>query len=194
MILYRTPLTALVLAAALSLSSCSSVPLAEVSAALAKTSPCCATYADINTFPLEINKRLATTIDTSSKAFASPVGFTYFAAFQLPAASRTIDFQAMHGDFLRLATFTDPIFVFLDREKRPLKEVRQPTLATGRHKLFPGLYEYYFGAVLEVPSESAYVVVFAHPKSERTYRTYSENGTPWDIPASPVGSFALIAK
>lgn len=180
------------LPAVLALSACGGVPIADVRAALANTKPCCTTYADLPVVALQEGSRMKFELGTTSPAFVSPAGLAYSAAFSLPPRAQSLSVQALNTQYLPNASYPDPFLVFLDSGKRPLQQVADLNLQRSRHAIISGIFEYFYGARVSVPSMAEYVVVFAHPASTRVQRAVSENGTTWPVLPAPVGTLALI--
>jgi hypothetical protein len=176
----------------MALVACGGVPIAEITATLASTTPCCRTYAELPYGRLEEGSRTKFQVNTASPAFASPVGVAYGAAFKLPNGAKSISIQALSSDYLPKASYPDPVLVFLDSTKQPSHLLMTLNLQRGRHAFIPGVYEYFYGARVTVPQGAEYVVVFVHPKSTRVQRAVSDNGTVWPVRAAPVGTLAVI--
>jgi hypothetical protein len=133
-------------------------------------------------------------VTTSSPAFPSSEGLAYFAAFKLPASANRLEVQALYGGHLPNATYPDPLLVILDRNKRPIAEMKDLPLVRGRHVIIRGLFEYHYAATVALPPGAEHVVVFVRPKSGRVQSAVSDNGTLWSVPSAPIGTLAVIAS
>lgn len=187
----HTVVTTILITAAI-LSGCSGVPVAEVRNALANTQACCASYETVPTANLPIGKSTKFELTIHSPAFQSPFGLAYFAAFKLEAGSTSLTVQSMNTEYLPKATYPDPVLVFLDQIKKPISVFSGLGLQRNRQLYFPGFLEYYYGATVAVPQGADYVVIYAHPNSDRIQSAISENGKYWPVPPAPVGTIAVI--
>ena len=190
-----TPVHALILLVAIALSSCAGPPITEIQSALAQAKPCCASYETVRFVPLVEAVRHKFQIDASTQVLRSSEGPAYFLAFQLPRGAKSLEVQALLSTgFLPNSTYADPLLVVLDSRYREIAEARDLPLVWGWHVILPGLFEHHFGATLDLPAESQYVVVFARPHSTRRQTAVADNGTRRPVPNSPVGTIALVPR
>jgi hypothetical protein len=141
-----------------------------------------------------VGNRTKFDIGTASPVLETSEGLAYFAAFQLPRGAVAVEIQAQNTQYLPKSTYPDPLVLILDSQHRKLAELKDLPLTRGRHTILPGLFEYHYAAVLRLPPEAQYVVVFARPNSDREQSAISDNGTYWSVPSAPVGTLALVAR
>jgi hypothetical protein len=175
-------------------AGCGGVPIAEVKAALAAAKPCCSGFESVAYIQLSAGNRTKVELTTSSPALKTSEGLAYFAAFRLTEGVSRLEVQALNTPYLPKATYPDPLLVFLDSQHRRITEIKDLPLVRSRHAILPGLFEYHYGAVVNLPVETQYVLVFARPDSERSQSAVSDAGKQWTVQSAPVGTFAVVPR
>ncbi len=123
-----------------------------------------------------------------------PEGRSFVAAVLLPKGASSLSIQSVYPSYLPKTSYIDPIAIVLDSSKSEISRYSRLSLNHDKHVILPGLWEWYFGATLPLPKNSAYVVIYANNSSRQVLRTDSDNGTPWPVPPAPIGTLALIAR
>jgi hypothetical protein len=176
------------------LSACTGLPIQEAIERLAVKPICCKNFSELPFQHLSAGVRLKFALSTASPVMQTGVSRSYVAAFSLPPGATTVQVQSMNSAYLPNTSYVDPLLVFLDSEKRPIEQRGQINLQKGKHVIVTGLWEWYFGADLRLPTNAAHLVVFADNASNRVQTATADNGALWPVPSAPIGSLALVVR
>ena len=180
------------LSAAFTVAGCGGIPINEVKAALSAVKPCCVGYDSVQFAALTIGSRSKFTLSTASQAMPTSEGLAYFAAYRLPQGGTQLEVQALNTEYLPKSTYPDPLLLVLDASYKVISEIKDLPLRQGRHTIFPGIFENHYKAIVTLPANSHYILVFGRPNSDRNQSATSDNGSLWTVPSAPVGTLALI--
>lgn len=181
------------LAAGIFVSACSGLPIKEATDQL-KTKPiCCTSYSELESEPLSAGQRRKVDLDASSLIMDFPEGRSYVKSLSLPTNARSLAIQSIYTAYLPKTTYVDPILIILNSDKKPIARFGELDLRR-TYDTFLGFREWYFGCRVSLPTDSAYLIVYANNKSRRVLQTISENGTPWPAPPAPIGTLGLTAE
>lgn len=185
----------LLLAVAVLLAACTGLPVKEASDALRSKQVCCKNYSDVTYIPIKQGIRQKFDISMDSPVmelnYRRPV---YFLPLKLPSATRSLNIQTMESEYLPKTSYLDPAITILDNQFKELSTQVSLPLQRGKHVILPGLWEWNFNTTIDLPQEAAYVIIYGDPRSKRVRQAVSENGTPWPIPPSPIGSIAVVPQ
>jgi hypothetical protein len=154
---------------------------------------CCATYDQASTIPLALDEPMEASLAENSDTMVLSMGLAYFVELELPNQARSMEVQSINGGLLPVATYVDPVLVFLDHEKKVVEVMTGLPLRRGRFRHLGLFWKYYHGARIVIPAKARYVAVLGDPASHRTQAAYSESGREWWLPASPTGEIRVIA-
>ncbi len=93
----------------------------ETNAHLKGATPCCSSVADFAYTPLSFGESKDLKLTHKSPVFVFPEGIAMFASLSLPnpgQQGRLLDFSSDLNGYLKGATFLDPVFLFLDKDRK----------------------------------------------------------------------------
>lgn len=174
------------------LAGCAGLPVEDAKNRLKTQQNCCKDFNEISFLALPIGSRQSLVFNIDSPVFATQHGNAFFSAFQLPSSTpKSLEIESYYGEILSKASYVDPVVIFLDAQKNVITDGVQPPLKRAYRTTFPGFFKWHFGATIDIPVNSSYVVIYAHPASLRQQLAVSDNGTNWPLSAAPIGEIGL---